>query len=99
MPINSLKPAELVKRYWSCSTCRRKEEKGTVVSGCDFCSNAIPNYRIKYYNKIFADSLMSTVSCCKDNAQMNFPIFGGHFEIFCKLYSGKIVNLLQPSSG
>lgn len=42
---------------------------------------------------------MSTVSCCKGNVQMNLPIFGGHFEIFCKLYSEKIVNLLQPSSG
>lgn len=70
-----------------------------MVSGCDFCRNAIPNYRIKYYNNIFADSLMSTVSCCKGNVQMNLPIFGGHFEIFCKLYSEKIVNLLQPSSG
>lgn len=32
---------------------------------------------------------MSTVSCCKDNVQMNLPIFGGHFEIFCKIILGE----------
>lgn len=53
-----------------------------MVSGCDFCRNAIPNYGIKSYNNIFADSLMSTVSRCEDDAQTDVPHFGGRLETF-----------------